>query len=170
MKKYNPNQIQNQVASDLKSGKLKAKQYMKLTGNDKKEISELIKSKIPVRQGVIHSGNYKQPRGHNIKQYKDFITEGITSLASANTFTLAKLSLAAIFSKMNSNSRLLKSSNTNAQNAQILNQQIMLLAALIAKQNGNEKMLEYLESQNEDDSIEEYKTRQLFEEYQNNRG
>ena len=47
MKKYNPNQIQNQVATDLKSGKLKAKQYMKMTGNDKKEISELMKSKIP---------------------------------------------------------------------------------------------------------------------------
>ena len=47
MKKYNPNQIQNQVASDLKSGKLTAKQYMKLTGTDKKEIAELIKSKIP---------------------------------------------------------------------------------------------------------------------------
>ncbi len=105
-----------------------------------------------------------------MKQYKDFITEGISSLASANIFTLAKLSLAAIFSKMNSNSRLLKSSNTNTQNAMILNQQIMLLAALIAKQSGNEKMLEYLQQHDEDYSIEEYKTRQLFEEYQNNRG
>ena len=105
-----------------------------------------------------------------MKKYTDFISEGITSLASANIFTLAKLSLAALFSKMNSNSRLLKASNTSTQNAQILNQQIMLLAALVAKQNGNEKMLEYLESQHEDDSIEEYKTRQLFEEYQNNRG
>ena len=105
-----------------------------------------------------------------MKKYKDFITEGISSLASANIFTLAKLSLAALFSKMNSNSRLLKSSNTSTQNAQILNQQIMLLAALIAKQSGNEKMMEYLQQQEEDDSIEEYKTRKLFEEYQNNRG
>ena len=47
MKKYNPNLIQNQVASDLKSGKLKAKQFLKLSGTDKKEISELMKSKIP---------------------------------------------------------------------------------------------------------------------------
>ena len=47
MKKYNQNQIQNQVASDLKSGKLKARQFLKLTGTDKKEIAELIKSKIP---------------------------------------------------------------------------------------------------------------------------
>ncbi len=47
MKRYNPNQLHNQVASDLKSGKLKAQQFLKLTGNDKKEISELMKSKIP---------------------------------------------------------------------------------------------------------------------------
>ena len=47
MKKYNSNQIQNQVATDLKSGKLKAKQYIKLTGTDKKEIQELVKSGIP---------------------------------------------------------------------------------------------------------------------------
>ena len=105
-----------------------------------------------------------------MKKYTEFISEGISSLASANIFTLAKLSLAALFSKMNSNSRLLKSSNTNAQNAQILNQQIMLLAALIAKQSGNEKMLEYLQQHDEDDSIEQYKTRKLFDEFQNNRG
>ena len=47
MKKYNQNQIQNQVASDLKSGKLKAKQYMKMTGTDKKDIQNLIKSGVP---------------------------------------------------------------------------------------------------------------------------
>lgn len=47
MKRYNPNQLQNQVASDLKSGKLKAKQYMKMTGTDKKDIQELIKSGVP---------------------------------------------------------------------------------------------------------------------------
>jgi len=105
-----------------------------------------------------------------MKKYTDFINEGISALSSANIFTLAKLSLAAIFSKMNSNSRLIKSANTNTQNAQILNQQIMLLAALIAKQSGNEKMMEYLQQQEEDDSIEEYKTSKLFEEYQNNRG
>ena len=105
-----------------------------------------------------------------MKKYTEFISEGISSLSSANIFTLAKLSLAALFSKMNSNSRLLRSSNTATQNAQILNQQIMLLAALIAKQSGNEKMLEYLESQDEDDSIEEYKTRKLFDDFQNIRG
>ena len=105
-----------------------------------------------------------------MKKYTEFISEGISSLSSANIFTLAKLSLAALFSKMNSNSRLLKSANTATQNAMILNQQIMLLAALIAKQSGNEKMLEYLESQDEDDSIEEYKTRKLFDDFQNIRG
>lgn len=105
-----------------------------------------------------------------MKKYTEFINEGITSLASANIFTLAKLSLAAIFSKMNSNSRLLKSANTSTQNAMILNNQIMLLAALMAKQSGNEKMLEYLQQQEEDDSIEQYKSRKLFDEYQNIRG
>jgi len=47
MKRYNPNQLQNQVATDLKSGKLKAKQYMKMTGTDKKDIQNLIKSGVP---------------------------------------------------------------------------------------------------------------------------
>ncbi|WP_456407739.1 hypothetical protein [Thiolapillus sp.] len=102
-----------------------------------------------------------------MKNFSEFVAEGISSLSAASIYTLGKLSLAAIFSKMNSNSRLLKPSNTQFQNAQILNNQIMLLAALIVKQNGNEKMLEYLETHQEDDSIERLKTNALFEQVKN---